>query len=372
MGKKTGTIIELWQMATGLFPEIVDQYGEFSGEMLQVMLGVPIESKGSLLSRIIEDKTRIPKHAELLRSSIENNYEITCNASMVVNDAAYQEHDLIHVSSATNSSQNCTVENVQSHDVVTKALDLPSILAQFPRSNSAENFDREHKLANSDNTFMLLEPDAPLILKMRRCERKLLPLLSSWMLVDIILTQFELVYLDALHCDHFGQNPSLQGKQEAALTSATGGQDMMLRDVIAGRKIVGHVDLRDLGQVRVLRFLSDSSAEAGDPHLDFLSSPLDEYWKPKFAEEAEITKDPDTVKEMNKKRWGRVEEDQLQLCTGQGTLHLRFLCDLKAQEEKILSNSSENAHISEAMMWGNALVHLRNIFHPIENMNETG
>jgi hypothetical protein len=205
---------------------------------------------------------------------------------------------------------------------------------------------------------------------MRRCERKLLPLLSSWMLVDIILTQFELVYLDALHCDHFG------GKQEAAssaLTSETGGgQDMMLRDVVVGRKIVGHVDLRALGQVKVLRFLSDSSAEAGDPYLDIQDPPLEEYWKPRFADEADTAKDPDTIKEMNQKRWGRVEEDQLQLCTGQGTLHLRFLCDLKAQEEKVLNNFIENAHMSEAMMWGNTLVNLRNIFNPIENINETG
>jgi len=69
-----------------------------------------------------------------------------------------------------------------------------------------------------------------------------------------------------------------------------------------------------------------------------------------------------------------VEEDQLQICTGQGTLHLRFLCDLKTQEEKILSNSSEKAQMSEAIVWGNTLVGLRKsrIFQPIESINEKG
>jgi len=54
MSKETGTIIELWQMAIGLFPDIVEQYGEFSSEMLQVMLGIPIESKGSSITEFKE------------------------------------------------------------------------------------------------------------------------------------------------------------------------------------------------------------------------------------------------------------------------------------------------------------------------------
>jgi len=373
MGKKTGTIIELWQMATGLFPEIVDQYGEFSGEMLQVMLGVPIESKGSFIARNPEEKTRVPKNTDLLRTSVESNCGKKINESLTVDNAIEGEPNLIPATSDSNSSQTFTIEDVQSHSMVSKAVDL----LQTPDSTSSVNVDHDYKLANSESTFMLIEPDAPLILKMRRCERKLLPLLSSWMLVDLILTQFELVYLDALHCDHFGQNVALQGNPDAAsrlLASAKGGQDLLLRDAIEGRKIVGHVDLRSLGHLKVLRYLPDSSPEAGDEHVDFHYFPSDEYWMPKFEDEADTAKDPETVREMNKKRWGRVEEDQLQICTGQGTLHLRFLCDLKTQEEKILSNSSEKAQMSEAIVWGNTLVGLRKsrIFQPIESINEKG
>jgi hypothetical protein len=373
MGKKTGTIIELWQMATGLFPEIVDQYGEFSGEMLQVMLGVPIESKGSFIARIPEERTRDPKNTELLHASVKSNYEKKIIESLTVDNTTEREPNFIPATSASNSSQTFTIEDVQSHDVLSKAVYLPLT----PHSTLAVNFDHGYQLAESESTFMLIEPDAPLILKMRRCERKLLPLLSSWMLVDVILTQFELVYLDALHCDHFGQNVALQGNPDAAsrlLTSTKGGQDLLLCDVIEGRKIVGHVDLRSLGHLKVLRYLPDSSPEACDAHVDFQYFPSDEYWIPKFEEEVDTAKDPETIKEMNKKRWGRVEEDQLQICTGQGILHLRFLCDLKTQEEKFLSNSSEKAQMSEAMVWGNTLGQLRKsrIFPPIESINEKG
>jgi hypothetical protein len=373
MGKKTGTIIELWQMATGLFPEIVDQYGEFSGEMLQVMLGVPIEIKGSFIARIPEERTRDPKNTELLHASVKSNYEEKIIESLTVDNTTEREPNFIPATSASNSSQTFTIEDVQSHDVLSKAVDLPLT----PHSTLAVNFDHGYQLAESESTFMLIEPDAPLILKMRRCERKLLPLLSSWMLVDVILTQFELVYLDALHCDHFGQNVALQGNPDAAsrlLTSTKGGQDLLLCDVIEGRKIVGHVDLRSLGHLKVLRYLPDSSPEACDAHVDFQYFPSDEYWIPKFEEEVDTAKDPETIKEMNKKRWGRVEEDQLQICTGQGILHLRFLCDLKTQEEKFLSNSSEKAQMSEAMVWGNTLGQLRKsrIFPPIESINEKG
>ena len=40
--EKNGNIVELWREAIGLYPEIVEKYGEFSGELLQTMLGVEV------------------------------------------------------------------------------------------------------------------------------------------------------------------------------------------------------------------------------------------------------------------------------------------------------------------------------------------
>ena len=39
-GQETGTAVELWKNAVGLFPEIVEEHGEFSEEILKAMLGI--------------------------------------------------------------------------------------------------------------------------------------------------------------------------------------------------------------------------------------------------------------------------------------------------------------------------------------------
>ncbi len=66
----------------------------------------------------------------------------------------------------------------------TSQLDLNSTKALKP------SFDKE-------NACLLIELDTPLIQKMRRCERRLLPLLNRWDLVDVTMTKYELVYFDA-------------------------------------------------------------------------------------------------------------------------------------------------------------------------------
>ena len=40
LGQEKGTVAELWLIAIGKFPDIVEQYGEFSIELFQAMLGV--------------------------------------------------------------------------------------------------------------------------------------------------------------------------------------------------------------------------------------------------------------------------------------------------------------------------------------------
>ena len=39
-GQETGTVVELWKNAVGLFPDIVEEHGEFSEELLKAMLGI--------------------------------------------------------------------------------------------------------------------------------------------------------------------------------------------------------------------------------------------------------------------------------------------------------------------------------------------
>jgi hypothetical protein len=57
--EEPGTLVELWERALGKYPEIVLKYGEFSGELLQAMLG--IEAR---LSRSHYSESRHPAEKE--------------------------------------------------------------------------------------------------------------------------------------------------------------------------------------------------------------------------------------------------------------------------------------------------------------------
>jgi hypothetical protein len=50
--EEPGTLVELWERALGKDPEIVSKYGEFSGELLQAMLGIEARLSRSHYSRV--------------------------------------------------------------------------------------------------------------------------------------------------------------------------------------------------------------------------------------------------------------------------------------------------------------------------------
>jgi hypothetical protein len=381
MGKKTGTIVELWQVAVGLFPDVVEQYGEFSGEMLQVMLGVPIVGRGKCISQPPEKQSRVSAETGNYCSPVGNHISKNIGDSLSENIQSQMERTA-HESNCEFTPEKqlgqtsaSPIENALNSYELYKAMDMPL--------DSAANFDYEPKWSNeqqvddAENMFMLVEPDAPLTHQMRRCERRLLPLLSSWMLVDVIMTEFELVYLDALDCDLEGKNPAIQQRRDAvkrALIATEGGSALLLRDVIIGRKIVGHVDLRCVDLVKVQRHLSIASAKPVSANGDSKKLISEEYWKRQSELETngDAAADPDLIREINKKRWERVEEDQLQIYTRQGTLQMRFLCDLKEQEANLTSLSLIHPQKSEALVWGQALVQARtsSIAQPFGEVDE--
>jgi hypothetical protein len=195
--------------------------------------------------------------------------------------------------------------------------------------------------------------------------------------VDVIMTEFELVYLDALNCDIMGKNPALQQRRDVVtrkLIATEGGRALLLRDVIIGRKIVGHVDLKCVDLVKVQRHLSSASVKPVSENGESKKLISEEYWKPQSELETndDAAADPDLIREINKKRWERVEEDQLQIYTRQGTLQMRFLCDLKEQEANLMSLSSIHTQKSEALAWGQALVQIRtsSIVQPFGEVDE--
>lgn len=355
MGKETGTMIELWQMAIGLFPEIVEQYGEFSSEMLQVMLGIPVEAKGSSITELNERSLKSEGEPRLPRLPIGTVPPKSGKDAPLTENTSFEVGQ--HVDEETERKK--IVENEHRYNV--KCDELPALETSPPdldlRKNFQHSFDKE-------SVCVLIEPDAPLIQKMRRCERRLLPLLNRWDLVDVALTEYELVYFDAtdtttLSSGTSGTNSLLQHNRD--LISTKGGRDMLLREVTLGRRIVGHFDLRRVNFVKVQRRLCHSHPEAVVTVGDNTHLIAHEYWEQKSNGVAseEVTVDPSLIRAMNKKRWDGVVEDQLHIFTVQCILQLRFLCDLQEQEANLTEMSTYVSQNSEALEWGKVLAELR-------------
>ena len=209
----------------------------------------------------------------------------------------------------------------------------------------------------SDNFISLIEPDATLICSMRRCERILMPLLPEWAIVDIVLTEFELVYLDASAPEEMnarGPNTLARKSQIRDNIIATNeGVRIRLRDVVVGRKIVGHVDLRLISSVKVLCHVAPLVAEemTNDDEknrLEFQS----EYWAPSKRQWNAAS-----ANMLNEKRWRRVEENQLKITSPQGELYFRFFCDLESAERTERGATPSQGLFTEAFAWCQTLAH---------------
>jgi hypothetical protein len=56
-------------------------------------------------------------------------------------------------------------------------------------------------------------PNARLIRSMRRCDRKVLPILDRWLTVDVVLTNYEIVHFDANYLENLLDDSSPVGKR---------------------------------------------------------------------------------------------------------------------------------------------------------------
>jgi hypothetical protein len=135
-----------------------------------------------------------------------------------------------------------------------------------------------------------------------------------------------------------------------ALIATKGGRQLRLRDVIVGRKIVGHIDVQLISSTHVQCHLAPARTvqEMATKDIEFSSLFQSEYWKPlpNRSEKSVIGGAADfTV--LNQKRWGRVEENQLKIVSLQGVLYLRFFCDLENAEKL---STTFGTH-TEALVW---------------------
>jgi hypothetical protein len=284
-----GTAAELWETAIGRHPDIVARHGEFSAEILRVMLG--LESTDVATDKA-EDVDR-------------GNRDHSAKKSFTVQKC------FAHLSEG---AQRVIAAGALGGDVV----ECP------PTSSSGQPQFQLCRLSRQNSELsMFLAPNASLLRSMRRCDKKFLPLLVKWTVVDVVMTRFEIVYFAADSIDCCDLDGSAEVAREA-LTATKGGKgSVRLCDAARGRRVVGRMDLADLVSVHVDR-LAGEDAHKHPIENSNVEVENFEFWK---------RQNKPSIRHENKprgERWASVTQDVLRLKKGHGeTVYLRFYSDLE-------------------------------------------
>jgi len=223
----------------------------------------------------------------------------------------------------------------------------------------------------------LFAPNVHVARSMRRCQWKLMPILKYWSLVDVVMSKYELVLFEANDIDSSRSSHDAVEKEicvHKALVATKGGKGLLMRDVVLGRKIVGHVNFTDITSVTIDRHLpsdglpsiqeeqfedqsyfSEASRWPASNDIQMLGYATrvkirPEYWK--------VNGYFDCGNKVSF-RWENVTQDRLKIVSRRGTLYLRFLSDLENSESnnerKIEANAErsdvEDEEKSDALIW---------------------
>ncbi len=359
--KEYGSALELWERAIAKFPDIVQTHGEFSGELLQAMLGLDI---------IIG-----PPGA-----SVHANFAASSTKRTEMQKSSEGERMKSHIKLA--QSRYAKLPPEAQGIVIAGSLRKPvkPIYSTGSESTGLVDFVIDNDRINSEQnkSYSFVAPFARLVRSMRRCDRRHLPLLKGWITVDVVMTQFEIVVSTLLYIHSFGieirssplnfwnnlllieqsikyfeaidtyesdLDEETKSHCEAcrlALKATKGGKNLRLCDVALGRKVVGHLDLADITEVHVAKDdapISDMTLVERAAVLFDKEKDLDvEHWS-----------DSNQDAEANKKyariiRWSLVKEERLKISTNSGTLYFRFYSDLAALEAEIVEDLSKESN----------------------------
>jgi hypothetical protein len=323
---QNGTIAELWVLALAEYPDIVKEHGIFSGLILEAMLGI------NPLPGTAEKDSKTPDRPD---------------------DPKKDASHLLTVESIIEAGKTKRPKSLQR-----------GISALSVRSAGGSSVADLHV---DDHNF--LRPSAPLIRSMRRCECQWKWLKSAtempWEMVDIVVTEYEIVWFDATSNPTYWDETELKRIQNVkeAIIAKKGGKGLRLSDVAAGREILGRLALKDVDHIRISRIQpssmsSHSNADVSDDVLD-----LEENGSFVFSRKV-ISKEywNDTGEGCNmqlplQKQFEQVTEDRLRLHSDQGTLYLRFLVDLYEVVEPTLSQD-EIEKKKGALLWCESISHL--------------
>ena len=312
---QSGTIAELWILALNEYPEIVEEHGIFSGLLLESMLGIK----------------PLPHEAQTAKE--EPKVDLDQGLS-----------------------------GIETIDVKPKP-NLNVSALSFPGAAGSSIVD----LNVPGHNF--LRPTSPLIRSMRRCECDWKWLKSSsdssWEVVDVVLTDFEIVWFDAMSSPRFhdlAERDRIQSVKEQIIAK-NGGKGLRLSDVALGRNVLGRLALADVDHIRVHRIAPSSEQDDFDEgtldrFLD-LEGNMDtspsgkiiskEYWND-FG-------DHESLQLPLEKQWRAITEDRLRLHSSQGTLFLRFFVDLYNEVRPNLAEEGLEKK-QGALLWCDNISHL--------------
>jgi hypothetical protein len=299
-----GTAAELWKAAVGEHPEVARKYGEFSSEILKIMLGMSLEHHGILLKG--SSSLRGFGDDQSSSSAVQKGQAIPFSKS--------QEVSLAGPAGKTSAKVTSAFESI-GHGPTFDDEETATPPAAFRKD------DRGASTSKISSEIVFRSPGAQLVRSMRRCDRKLLPILNRWTVVDVVLTRFEIVYFEILHAEESARRDDAVRK---ALKATKGGKSLRLCDVAKGRRIIGRLEISEIECMTVQRHIGavdTADEEKNRPDTDVRTV---EYWK-----DAPVS----SVQFSRPYRWNQIRQDQLHIKTIHGrTLCLRFYSDLESTE----------------------------------------
>jgi hypothetical protein len=326
-----GTAVELWEAAIGKYPKIASEYGQFSGELLKLMLGIQI-LRGNDVAIAGDEKAEvngIPKDAIKAKKRPPTGRVDDLNSSrkyMVADEYSKLSAQAQGILVAGKLGKNVKF----SKDLQKALVNGVSHIKSFPEEkvtphgshgipdHSRLTFQVDDQSMDSreyDGPFV--SPNARLVRSMRRADRKLLPILDKWMVVDVIMTRFEMIYLDAVDVDGHHLDEKVDGARQA-IVATKGGKGLRLCDITTGRRVVGHLQFTDITSIHVERRMPSEATD--DTHDNEQQVAKMEYWQQHHGE----------INTQGVSRaWHKIKQDILTIETSHGpTLRLRFYSDL--------------------------------------------
>jgi len=367
--KEVGKISDLWVKAVAKHPEIVENYGIFSGELLEVMLGIkmlPTRDENGL-----EEKDELdvkPQECDVSPLNVqsvitEGKTMNTVNSRMSVlnRDPSTSNFRLsmIRAPSAANLRMS-----------MARAPSTANLRMSMARAPSTANLRMSMARKGSEFNIGLDEaeefayPSSALIRSMRRCQCKLLPLIDKWTTVDIVLTKHEIVWFDATKLSVLSGESDAQVREtiRKAIKDTKGGKGLPLCDMAIGRTILGRMSVADVNKVNIQRrHATEITLKQNRSHYDEENRSTSDAFRREFWEDHDNnnTINASTSSLSSHSRWLRITEDRLKLISAQNTVLLvRFLTDL-CHEEALLNEDSLFGQANGALQWCQCIYHLK-------------